>query len=250
MLKAGDYDLTVDEAYNLYEANIDYIHQKLSAFRKRFSPFDIPSSLIVETYHSDLCSLLRGFKINAIRNNASPQDTPQTSSTNKTESVSTAKNDTAKNLPKNTQQKATSVSVVSEPTCVPQTIQAAPRQNTPPPPATTEEKHILYAASEKIDFVSGKVLLQPKLPRKRFVVPAIVVFVLTVMFFFVSFSQPNMWFGFGCFGILSGMFFALAYSPKEAPCLFGMKRGIPKKYFVIVCSIAAFLMLILSNYFE
>ena len=250
LLKAGDYDLTVDEAYNLYEANIDYIHQKLSAFRKRFSPFDIPSSLIVETYHSDLCSLLRGFKINSIRNNASSQDTPQTSSTNKTESMSTAKNDTAKNLPKNTQQKVTSVSVVSEPICVPQTIQAAPRQNTPPPPATTEEKHILYAAPKKIDFVSGKVLPQPKLPRKGFVVPAIVVFVLTVMFFFVSFSQPNMWFGFGCFGILSGMFFALAYSPKEAPCLFGMKRGIPKKYFVIVCSIAAFLMPILSNYFE
>lgn len=250
LLKVGDYDLSVDEAYKLYEANIDYIHQKLSAFRKRFSPFDIPSSLIVETYHSDLCSLLRGFKINAIRNNASPQDTPQTSSTNKTESMPSAKIDTAKNLPKNTQQKATSVSVISEPTYVSQTIQAAPQQNTTPPPATTEENHILYAAPEKIDIVVTKVLPQPKLPRKGFVVPAIVVFVLTVMFFFVSFSQPNMWFGFGCFGILSGMFFALAYSPKEAPCLFGMKCGIPKKYFVIVCSIAAFLMPILSNYFE
>lgn len=88
------------------------------------------------------------------------------------------------------------------------------------------------------------------LPRKGFIVLAVIFLVLVVMFFFVSLSQSNMWFGFCCFGILSGMFFVLAYSPKDAPCLFDKNHGIPKKCFVIACSIAAFLMPILSSYFE
>ena len=91
---------------------------------------------------------------------------------------------------------------------------------------------------------------QTKLPRKGFMIPAIIFLVLTVMFFFLSFAQPNMWFGFCCFGVLAGMLWVLAFSTKDAPCLFGKQTGIPKKAFVIICSIVAFLMPILSNYFQ
>jgi hypothetical protein len=88
------------------------------------------------------------------------------------------------------------------------------------------------------------------IPRKGFLIPACIFLFLTIMFFFVSMGQPNMWFGFACFAILSGMFFALAYSSKDSPYLFDKEYGVPKNVFVIFCSLAAILMPILSSFFE
>lgn len=66
-------------------------------------------------------------------------------------------------------------------------------------------------------------------------------------FFLIGLVEPFVLFANSFFGIFAAMFLLLAFSPKDNPCILGMKNGIPKRTFVICCTILAFLMPLISN---
>ncbi len=69
---------------------------------------------------------------------------------------------------------------------------------------------------------------------------------LTAVGILASFSDANNLPGVCFFGVLAAMFFVLAKSPKDKPCIFGREQGAKKSVFVIGCVAAAFVLMVIA----
>ena len=83
--------------------------------------------------------------------------------------------------------------------------------------------------------------------RIGWIIPSILFAFYTLIFVVIGLSDLELLFAAALSGILALMFFVLALSPKNMPCILGRETGISKKAFVIICIALALLMPMLSN---